>query len=194
MAVAVRPSLQELARLWGRTEPRRSQHSRWRVQSYKGRGDRLGASQRALKAVPLFLFVFFCVLPGHREKQSFGDAPASGATERGEEDQSIAKKMQETRLSEDKLHVSGEALPRQLALNMGHPWIYDDEVSNIGDLNGIDAGTLVPTSGSEAMQFSLNLSLWLVWSSSKVDIIDSDGATELGVGVLNRRGGFGFQA
>eukprot|EP00439_Symbiodinium_sp_Y106_P075861 s1148_g15.t1 len=55
-----------------------------------------------------------------------------------------------------------EALPRQLALNMGHPWIYDDEVSNIGDLNGVDAGTLV-------------------------DIISSDGATELGVGVLNRQ-------
>ncbi|CAE7413867.1 rlmI, partial [Symbiodinium pilosum] len=44
---------------------------------------------------------------------------------------------------------------------MGHPWIYDDEVSNIADLNGIDAGTLV-------------------------DILRCDGE-ELGVGVLNRQ-------
>ncbi|CAE7221872.1 rlmI [Symbiodinium natans] len=54
-----------------------------------------------------------------------------------------------------------EDLPRHLAIDMGHPWIYDDEVNNIADLNGIDAGTLV-------------------------DILRSDGEA-VGVGVLNRQ-------
>lgn len=40
-----------------------------------------------------------------------------------------------------------EELPRQLLLDMGHPWIYDDEVQNISQLNGVAAGTLVDISG-----------------------------------------------
>ena len=28
-------------------------------------------------------------------------------------------------------------------LDMGHPWIYDNEIRNITELNGITAGTLV---------------------------------------------------
>eukprot|EP00931_Biecheleriopsis_adriatica_P060428 TRINITY_DN36296_c0_g1_i1.p1 TRINITY_DN36296_c0_g1~~TRINITY_DN36296_c0_g1_i1.p1 ORF type:complete len:470 (+),score=80.18 TRINITY_DN36296_c0_g1_i1:114-1412(+) len=38
-------------------------------------------------------------------------------------------------------------LPRQLNLDMGHPWIYDDEVKNIADFNGMAAGTIVDIAG-----------------------------------------------
>ena len=72
---------------------------------------------------------------------------------------------------------TAEDLPRQLALDMGHPWIYDDEVSNIADLNGIDAGTLVPKLKTASCPCQLR--------AFKVDILRSDGE-ELGVGVLNR--------
>ena len=39
--------------------------------------------------------------------------------------------------------IGSQELPRQLLLDMGHPWIYDDEVKNISQLNGVAAGTLV---------------------------------------------------
>lgn len=46
-------------------------------------------------------------------------------------------------------------------LDLGHPWVYDDEVANIADLNGIPAGTVV-------------------------DLLASDGAP-LGAGLANRQ-------
>eukprot|EP00927_Polykrikos_kofoidii_P077424 TRINITY_DN74361_c0_g1_i1.p1 TRINITY_DN74361_c0_g1~~TRINITY_DN74361_c0_g1_i1.p1 ORF type:complete len:517 (-),score=95.32 TRINITY_DN74361_c0_g1_i1:117-1667(-) len=54
-----------------------------------------------------------------------------------------------------------EGLPRQMKLEMGHPWVYDDEVANISELTGQAAGTVV-------------------------DIVTSDSAP-LGAGVLNRQ-------
>ncbi|CAJ1444766.1 unnamed protein product [Effrenium voratum] len=54
-----------------------------------------------------------------------------------------------------------EDLPRRLLLEMGHPWVYDNEVRNISELTGINAGTLV-------------------------DIFAADGRP-MGVGVLNRQ-------
>lgn len=36
-----------------------------------------------------------------------------------------------------------EGLPRQTQLEMGHPWVYDDEVANISELTGQPAGAVV---------------------------------------------------
>lgn len=54
-----------------------------------------------------------------------------------------------------------ESLPRQLHLEMGHPWVYDDEIANISELGVHTAGTLV-------------------------DVVDSLDQP-MGVGVLNRQ-------
>eukprot|EP00930_Biecheleria_cincta_P040392 TRINITY_DN27679_c0_g1_i1.p1 TRINITY_DN27679_c0_g1~~TRINITY_DN27679_c0_g1_i1.p1 ORF type:complete len:496 (-),score=72.00 TRINITY_DN27679_c0_g1_i1:492-1979(-) len=54
-----------------------------------------------------------------------------------------------------------EDLPRQLTIDMGHPWIFDDEIRNIAELNGLAAGTVV-------------------------DIVNPSG-DPIGVGVLNRQ-------
>mmetsp|Transcript_9522 Transcript_9522/g.16370 ORF Transcript_9522/g.16370 Transcript_9522/m.16370 type:complete len:438 (+) Transcript_9522:43-1356(+) len=50
-----------------------------------------------------------------------------------------------------------EELPRQLLLDMGHPWIYDDEVKNISQLNGVAAGTLVDISGHDGRPMGVGI-------------------------------------
>eukprot|EP00434_Breviolum_minutum_P026800 symbB.v1.2.023686.t2/scaffold2188.1/size86315/1 len=50
-----------------------------------------------------------------------------------------------------------EELPRQLLLDMGHPWIYDNEIRNITELNGITAGTLVDISSADGREFGVGI-------------------------------------
>ena len=66
--------------------------------------------------------------------------------------------------AQDQQHRRQE-LPRQLLLDMGHP-IYDDEVQNISQLNGVAAGTLVPW--LQQLQYMVNHGLIVVkcWLNS----------------------------
>ncbi|CAK9086596.1 unnamed protein product [Durusdinium trenchii] len=50
-----------------------------------------------------------------------------------------------------------EEFPRQLLLQMGHPWIYDDEVRNISELGVLPPGTLVDICSADNRQMGVGL-------------------------------------